>query len=68
MSPGFDDHSGVKPLDFQDGGILSLVFVLSRAHKYMIMHPGRLLSLFRTCMDTQKRNPLESPLISFQTL
>ena len=68
MSPAFDHHSGVKPLAFQAGGIPSLVFVLSRARKYMRMHPGKILSLFRTCMDTRKRNPLESPLISFQTL
>ena len=68
MSPAFDDHSGVKPLDFQAGGIPSLVFVLSRARKYMRMQPGRLLSLFRTRMDTRKKNPLESPLSSFQTL
>jgi hypothetical protein len=54
MSPTFDDHSGVKTLDFQARGILSLVFVLSRARKYMRMHPGKLLSLFQTCMDTQK--------------
>jgi hypothetical protein len=33
----FDDHSGVKPLAFQDGGIPSLVFVLSRARKKMRM-------------------------------
>jgi hypothetical protein len=68
MSPAFDDYSRVKPLSFQAGGIPSLVFVLSRACKYMRMHPGKLLSIFRTCMDTQKRNPLESPLSSFQTL
>jgi hypothetical protein len=40
MSPAFDDHSGVKPLAFQAGGIPSLVFVLSRARKYMRMHTG----------------------------
>jgi hypothetical protein len=68
MSPAFDDLSGVKPLAFKLGGIPSLVFVLSRARKYMRIHPGRLLSLFQTCMDTRKRNPLESPLSSFQTL
>ena len=65
MSLAFDDLSGVKTLAFQDGRIPSLVFVLSRARKYMRMHLGRLLSLFQTCMDTRKRNPLESPLISF---
>jgi hypothetical protein len=73
MSPTFDYHSGVKPLDFQSRGkvpiihgyhvslpleitlgiyknslilfqdcvkmkpMLSLVFVLSRSHKYMIL-------------------------------
>jgi hypothetical protein len=68
MSLAFDDHSGVKPLDFQARGIPSLVFVLSHARKYMRMHLGKLLSLFQTCMDIQKRNPLESPLTSFQTL
>jgi hypothetical protein len=52
MSPAFDDHFGVKPLDFQDGVIPILVFVLSRARKYMRIHLGKLLSLFRTCMDT----------------
>jgi hypothetical protein len=68
MSPAFDDHSRVKPLAFQDGGILNLVFILSHARKYMRIHLGRLLSLFQTCMDTRKRNPLESPLSSFQIL
>jgi hypothetical protein len=43
--------SGVK-LAF--GGIPSLVFVLSRAHKYMRMHLGILLSLFR---PTKKEPP-----------
>jgi hypothetical protein len=65
MSPAFDDHSGVKPPDFQAGGIPSLVFVLSRARKYMRMQPGKLLSLFRTRTDTitRKRNP---PGVSFK--
>jgi hypothetical protein len=31
MSPGFDDHSGVKPLDFQAKGIPSMVLVPSHA-------------------------------------
>jgi hypothetical protein len=57
MSPAFDDHSGVKPLAFQVGGIPILVFFLSRSRKYIRMHPGKLLSLFCTCMDTRKRNP-----------
>ena len=65
MSLAFDDHSRVNPLAFQDGGILSLVFVLSRARKYMRIHLGKILSLFRTYMDIRKRNPLESPLRSF---
>ena len=30
--------------------------------------PGKILSLFRTRMDTRKRNPLESPLSSFQNI
>jgi hypothetical protein len=68
MSPAFDDHSRVKSLDFKDGGIPSLVFVLSHAHKYMRMQSGKLLYLFHTRMDIRKRNPLESSLSSFQTL
>jgi hypothetical protein len=57
MSPAFDDHSGVKPLAFQAGGIPSLVFVLSRARKYMRMHPGKLLSLFSDLYGYTKKEP-----------
>jgi hypothetical protein len=57
--------------NFQAGGIPSLVFVLSRARKYMRMKLGKLLSLFRTRTDIrtqEKGTPLESPLNPFQTL
>jgi hypothetical protein len=46
---------------------LSIVFVRSQAQTHDNAS-GKLLSLFRTCMDTQKRNPPESSLNSFQTL
>jgi hypothetical protein len=52
MSPAFDYHSGAQATNFQAGGIPSLVFVLSRARKYMRMQPGKVLSLFRTRMNT----------------
>jgi hypothetical protein len=46
---------------------MRIVLVRSQAltHKNA---PGKLLSIFHTRMDTRKRNPLESSLISFQTL
>jgi hypothetical protein len=50
--------------------VSGLVLVLCRARKYMRMQPGKILSLFRTRMDTntRKRNPLDSPLNPFQNL
>jgi hypothetical protein len=48
--------------------LMSIVLVRSQARKYENA-PGRLLSLFRTRMDThEKGTPLESSLNSFQTL
>jgi hypothetical protein len=65
MSPAFDDYSRVKPLSFQDGGISIIVLVHSHAQKNIRMHSSKILSIFWTHMDIQKRNPLESSLSSF---